>query len=413
MSEKFLKTGDVAKYFGVSLRTIKNWRQNGKLIPVSSNEQGHYLYSYSQLEEYKRLNPNIKDLSDKDEKNISPQKTKSNIKIITVDNSSDKKFGNILQGKPTNALTSSSGKNVTPNLLDNAEIFSNDVQIIIDQFSQVKLNVQTYKVFDACILKLTKNFPHGKNITDEALLRHKKVTISTNEYMEITGLKDRKQAYGQLKDAMNTLYRISFSWDEDNYTNRKKTIIHKEIRLAESMQSMSVIDLFNNIFERSSVTLNLSMDMARFFAHSYIMPYPYDLLTINSHKNPHSYFIGRRLALHYNMNISKKNYNRISVENLIKALPDLPKYEDVIQSSGKGVTQQIIQPFERDLIALTDIYKILKDWHYCNALGEPLTDEQVFKYNYFTWIEWYIEFEFNDYPDQTERILKSKLKKEK
>ena len=75
--------------------------------------------------------------------------------------------------------------------------------------------------------------------------------------------------------------------------------------------------------------------------------------------------------------------------------------------------KQIIQPFERDLIALTDIYKILKDWHYCNALGEPLTDEQVFKYNYFTWIEWYIEFEFNDYPDQTERILKSKLKKEK
>lgn len=55
MEDTFLKTGDVANFFGVTLRTIKNWRQLGKLIHVKLNEHGHFLYSSSQVEEYKKI----------------------------------------------------------------------------------------------------------------------------------------------------------------------------------------------------------------------------------------------------------------------------------------------------------------------------------------------------------------------
>ena len=428
MDDAFLKTGAVAKFFNVTVRTIKNWRQSGKLIPIAVNERGHFLYSLSQLEELKKFGLTNKKTLQNQNKSICDQNNSSSSKAevapqiqsnsaednsevtLAVSNNSNKKFGKILQAKPTNALTSTSGKNVTPNLIGNAEIICNDVQIFIEQFSQINLNVQTYKVLDVCILKLTKNFPYGKKVTDEALILHKDITISTDDYMKMTGLKDRKQAYNQLKDAMNTLYRISFKWDEKIFVKNKETVVHYNLRLAEAMKSTSSTDVIKNIFERGSVTLSLSIQMARFFTTAYIMPYPYNLLTVNSHKNPHSYFIGRKLSLHYNMNVGKSNANRIAVATLIATLPELPKYNEIPKRQGQ-VTKRIIQPFERDLIALQDTYKILKEWHYCNPHGEPLTEEQILRYNYSTWIEWLIEFSFEDYPDQTERIYKMKLRK--
>ena len=428
MDDAFLKTGAVAKFFNVTVRTIKNWRQSGKLIPIAVNERGHFLYSLSQLEELKKFGLTNKKTLQNQNKSICDQNNSSSSKAevapqiqsnsaednsevtLAVSNNSNKKFGKILQAKPTNALTSTSGKNVTPNLIGNAEIICNDVQIFIEQFSQINLNVQTYKVLDVCILKLTKNFPYGKKVTDEALILHKDITISTDDYMKMTGLKDRKQAYNQLKDAMNTLYRISFKWDEKIFVKNKETVVNYNLRLAEAMKITSSTDVIKNIFERGSVTLSLSIQMARFFTTAYIMPYPYNLLTVNSHKNPHSYFIGRKLSLHYNMNVGKSNANRIAVATLIATLPELPKYNEIPKRQGQ-VTKRIIQPFERDLIALQDTYKILKEWHYCNPHGEPLTEEQILRYNYSTWIEWLIEFSFEDYPDQTERIYKMKLRK--
>lgn len=430
MEDTFLKTGATAKFFNVTVRTIKNWRQSGKLIPIAINERGHSLYSLSQLEEFKKCgltnkrnlpnhSPPINTQNNSSSSKIgtTPQTQNSSVEdnsevTLTVSNTSDKNFGKILQAKPTNALTSISGKNVTLNLIGNAEIICNDVQIFIEQFAQVKLNVPTYKVLDACILKLTQNFPYGKDVTDEALILHKDITISTEDYMKMTGLKDRQQAHQQLKNAMETLYRISFKWDEKTFTKGNGKIVHYEIKLAEAIKWEENFSIETNIVKRGSVTLSLSLKMAKFFATAYIMPYPYNLLTVNSHKNPHSYFIGRKLSLHYNMNIGKSNSNRIAVATLIATLPELPKYDDIPKRQGQ-VTKRIIQPFERDLIALQDTYKILKEWHYCNPHGEPLTDEQILRYNYSTWIEWLIEFSFEDYPDQSERLYKMKLRKKK
>ena len=432
MSEKFLKTGDVAKIFDVTLRTIKNWRQSGKLKPVSINEKGHFLYSESQVEEFKLLLAFGKSGSVQPEKKSAvsipvetihsshpnPNKNKNsreNKKTHSVTKEpcikDEKKYGNLLQGKPTNALATTSSKKVIPNLLDNAEITSNGIQILIKEFSKIKLNVPTLKVLDTCILKLTNSFPHGKNVTDEDLLKHKDIKVTADEYMMMTGIKDKKQAYQQLKDAMNTLYNISFEWSEKTFIKGKEKDVRYAMRLAEAKKEELTRSFPPDEEFDGSITLSFSMKMARYFATAYIMPYPYDLLTINSHKNPHSYFIGRKLALHHNMNIDKKNFNRISVRALIGAIPDLPKYED-FQKGNEHVTQRIIIPFERDLIALKEVYGILQDWHYCNAGGEAITDEQVEKYDYATWIEWLVEFEFTDYPNQSERITKMKLRKQ-
>lgn len=434
MEDTFLKTSDVANFFGVTLRTIKNWRQLGKLIPVKLNEHGHFLYSSSQVEEYKKILAAQNSNKAKDKSStISAQKPQKNLpktepkKAVAqtsatqtpaakTDQQKNKSYGNILQGKPTNALATSSGKNIKSNLADNVTVLKDNVQIIIEQFSQVKLNVPTLKVLDACILKLTQHFPHGTDVTDETLVKYKNIKISTDEYMEMTGLVNRQKAYAQLENAMDTLYRISFEWDDQIYVKGKKKDVHYKMRLAEALKSVKESDREINpqtgkaefIFARGIFTLSLGMDMARYFASAYVMPYPYNLLAINSHNNPHSYFIGRKLALHHNMNVGKPNFNRISVKSLIATIPDLPKYDEVM-SESRQITKRIIQPFERDLIALQDNYGILKSWRYCNSGGEPITDAQAEKYDYDTWIEWLVEFELADYPDQSERIIQKKL----
>ena len=148
MAEKFLKTGEVAKIFNVTLRTIKNWRQSGKLKPVSINEKGHFLYSESQIEEFKLLLSSEKSGSVKPDKmsavpvpvkTISPNAPKPNESKKAQANKKNhsvakepcikdgKKYGNLLQGKPTNSLATSSSKAVKPNLLGDAEIISDKV----------------------------------------------------------------------------------------------------------------------------------------------------------------------------------------------------------------------------------------------------------------------------------------------
>ena len=165
-----MKTGDVAKFFGVTLRTIKNWRQLGKLVPVKINEHGHFLYSSSQVEVYKKIliaqNSNkAKDKfsttsAQKPQKNLpktEPKKAVAKTSATKTDQQKNKSYGNLLQGKPTNALATSSGKKLKPNLADNVTVLNDNVQIVIEQFSNVKLNVPTLKVLDACILKLTQH----------------------------------------------------------------------------------------------------------------------------------------------------------------------------------------------------------------------------------------------------------------
>ena len=64
------------------------------------------------------------------------------------------------------------------------------------------------------------------------------------------------------------------------------------------------------------------------------------------------------------------------------------------------MTRRIIDPFERDMDALSDTLK----WAYCHSNNTPLTDEELKNLNYDTFIELLIKTEWNNYPDQTARL---------
>ena len=47
--DDLLTTAEVAKFLGVTTKTIKNWRKSGKLVPYQTGENGYSLYSAEQL----------------------------------------------------------------------------------------------------------------------------------------------------------------------------------------------------------------------------------------------------------------------------------------------------------------------------------------------------------------------------
>ena len=129
------------------------------------------------------------------------------------------------------------------------------------------------------------------------------------------------------------------------------------------------------------------------------MPYPAQLQTLNSKRNPNSYYLLRKIAEHKNMNIGKKNENIIAVKTLLSVAPFLPTYEEVMET-GRQLDQRIIKPFERDMDAL----ETTLSWHYCHSLDQPLTDEELSTMSYATFEELLIHTEWRNYPDQTARL---------
>ena len=52
--KKYLKTGAAADYIGVSHQTLRNYHQQGLLIPEQVLDSGHRYYSLEQLDRFVR-----------------------------------------------------------------------------------------------------------------------------------------------------------------------------------------------------------------------------------------------------------------------------------------------------------------------------------------------------------------------
>lgn len=108
----------------------------------------------------------------------------------------EERYKNMLQGKSTNALTSTSGKRASYNPLnDRATITQEGVEIFINKYNSINtLDAKAHKVLDLLTLKLTANFPFGENVSEASINKHRAVNLSVDEYKEHLGLKDTKEA---------------------------------------------------------------------------------------------------------------------------------------------------------------------------------------------------------------------------
>ena len=119
------------------------------------------------------------------------------------------------------------------------------------------------------------------------------------------------------------------------------------------------------------------------------------LFEFNEKENPHSYYLLKRLLWHRHINHKHRNTTIISVKSLLYACPNLPDYDSIVKSGQ--IRQRIIDPFERDLDVLSDVFT----WKY-KYMKKYICAEESQIINYDTFIKCMLHIEWVDYP--VERI---------
>lgn len=263
-----------------------------------------------------------------------------------------------------------------------------------DKYGGAAMTVPMQKVNamfqEALCKRLPTNLKQLSRITLEELDKYSNITITLDDYMGLTGVKDKKEARAVIKDACDRLYHVSYIVETEGKTYKGRLF------------SAQVVSSYGGKFE-----MKFTPDYLRYCATIRPADFHRGLYRIRGKYNPYSWGLGHKLWSYYIINRGKARANRLSVKSLTEAVPDLPTYEEVI-SEGKHISQRIIEPFERDMDELKRVGFLLS-WEYCNGRGTPLTNEQLENMDYSVWIKLYISFTLN-LPSQDSYIENHKKK---
>ena len=297
-------------------------------------------------------------------------------------------FNTIRQGTGTNLLTKlRAGKDMTVDKMGTATITKDGYELTIPNYNNLQgLKTTTHQLLDKLTIILTES--GAKSPT---------VYLSVDDFIKTRGLKDRKEARKQLVSDLDCLLHFSCTWTENR--NGQKI----------PYAGMNVTD--NWIWadkKKTIISFTFTKAFFELLSNYNIMPYPAQLQKINNHKNPNSYYLGRKIAELKNMNLGKINDGTISVKTLLDNAPGISSYRDVM-SKSRALTREIIEPFERDMNALEDLGVF--HWGYCHSKGTPLTEEEQSNLTYSVFENLYVYIDWANYPARQLRQEEAKRKK--
>lgn len=305
------------------------------------------------------------------------------IQPLPIDGQEQTTFSTIRQGTATNKLTkirAKLGENTTIDpVTGTALIVNGDLLVSVSNFGELEgFKTSTYKLFDALVVALTESGAKGPAIT-----------LSLDEYMAKCGLRDRKEARRQVKADLEILRVTSLSFQEKRRNCEPVGYYNMNISQGAGISRSGII------------TFTCSIDFYNHLLTYPVMPYPPLLWRTSAQKNPNSFFFLRRISEHKNMNVGKKNEDTIAVRTLIESSPCMIAYDEVMRGN-RNLTARIIDPFERDMNALSDTLI----WQYCHRNNAPLREEELARFSYEVFVGCLVRIQWHSYPDQTRRLAR-------
>ena len=277
--------------------------------------------------------------------------------ILKPKNPNIKHFGMVHQNSATNALTKikpKEGVNVTVDMFTGiAELKKGGLTVVMKQFREINIRTSAFMLYDFLVMRLTENGAKSPVIS-----------VSLDDYMNIRGLQNPKEAREQVKEDLETLYNISISFEEKRRGGSKS---------------------FHDLRVLSDKGIP-------------VMPYCKEIFKLDTNKYRHAYALYGKIQEHKNMNIGKKNENIISVKTLLDAASGIPTYDEVMKKN-RAINENIIEPFQENMNALAPMIT----WEYCNIDGTSLynTNSEI---DYQTFINLNVRVTWLEYPDQTKRL---------
>jgi len=257
----------------------------------------------------------------------------------------------------------------------NATVINNGLTIFVDQFRTLpiqEIRCSCHRLFDILMMQITEGFNKSR-----------KIIFPLKDYMALCDLKDENTARKQVSADLEILYRcsLSFKGKRNNFVDLR---LCSEKGILNSLIFFTLTDRF--------------YDMVTKFP---VMSFPIFVMQSSTKDNPNSYYLARLIFEHIRMNYHKPNANRISVQTLLNACPNLQNWK-----TTKRPTQFIKAPFERDMEHLEENIK----WEYCNEKGVVLTDQQISIPNFKTFVNLHIQFSI---PNSRELYVPKKIKQVK
>jgi len=228
------------------------------------------------------------------------------------------------------------------------------------------LSSETWKLLDFGLMKINR-----KGVRR---LEDLEVTFSLPEYLQWKGLKDTKDSRKAVKNRLDMELNLLWNAYCETSNNGKCRIIGR-------------YDL-----PRGHVRFRFDPDMLKFLIESTYLICHQDIYQLDSYRHPHGYYLGRKLSEHKRMNYNKPNADIINVKTLLEICPELPVYDEAMKKQGQ-LRQLIIEPFERDLDALTFL-----TWSYVTDTGKAV--ERTSRMTYQRFITLRVKVEWKDYPEK-------------
>lgn len=298
----------------------------------------------------------------------------------------------MLQGVGVNALRAASNSQIQRTHKGVAFLQQDTLTVTFDSYDKLKRGLTTgaKKLLDMGSIRLAQLNNYAGAAPSLSTDRIKtSVSIPLEEYGRLRGYDVQPRATSTPEEAeaekkrinnvycnirkaanaeMETLFSMSLSWTEPRGTgNKRKLRDFVDVRL---LQAKGI--------KNGHIHLQFTEAITHYLTHAYVMPYPTALLAIDEYSE-RTYNIGFKLAYHHGFtnNIKRGTNHIISVEDLLNACGDMPRAEDINKTTDRGHwKRRIKEPLENSLDLLKK-QKVITQWEFSNAKGEPLTDSQL------------------------------------
>lgn len=239
-------------------------------------------------------------------------------------------------------------------------------------------------------------FSFAVMLTSEEHCRSEAISFNLTDYMLERGIKDKGEARKQVKRDLKAITASHITYEGDKYDFNNE------------FGGLNFVDHYD--FKNGNIVIVWTKAFLTLLQRYPIRPLHPEMFKLNTHRNPNALYFYNKIAEIKNIRVDKENQNEdiISVKTLLEAAATIPKYEDLKASGNYDFRRRIIDPFERDLDALDNIFT----WEYCKTKGALLNEEELSNMDYSTFESLNVHIYWRAYPDQQKRIEKANERRE-
>ena len=268
----------------------------------------------------------------------------------------------------------------------------NGVQFLKNDLFDNTLTPQTQRLFLYNICKLAQTVKKGE--TDINKIRDGNLRpFSLTEYMTACGLKDRKKTTKIIKESIKELINTRVNYKFSMIIDGKEKIFMKNTDILSL--TIDVTDLTNkqltkeqyleHCIEKGFVYMSFDLDLTSAIVNFPLLDLPTQLFKLDIRHSPHALNAG-----YYLINLANQGRFKVSLDNLIKACPDLPLYrlnrdEHLVDISKQGqqkdsvrLYKHILEPLKKTLEALKK-NEILESYLIVDKAGKETSLEKINK----------------------------------